>query len=441
MFFGRDSLGRNSLLIGLEEDHLYISSVNGGNLRNQVMELPPLGIFKLNLSEKYFIEILPWTNAILDMEFYSNQLKETREFLKNHLAINVVGDCSINPFWLSVKSENSAEFRFNEVLKDFPIESSSFYKTFDFLLSNPIIHQTCEEFIDLLSNSVSERVKTTPAKCKNCIKSSDSCGHPRIGILFSGGVDCTLLALIANNHIPQNLQIDLLNVSFQKTKCSNTQEINWNVPDRISALQAVEELSKLCPLRIWNLVEVNVLRKDLETALNTHISDAVFPLTSILDESLGGALWFAASGKSESYQSSCRVLLIGSGADELLGGYTRHRTAFKRLGDVTEELLLDWLRLPSRNLARDDRVISDHGITPRAPFVEEKFVHFVRNLNPLQKCFHGLPEGVGDKLLLRLCAYKLGLKETAVRRKKALQFGSRIADSRQNAKDKSRLLE
>ena len=135
---------------------------------------------------------------------------------------------------------------------------------------------------------------------------------------------------------------------------------------------------------------------------------------------------------------------MGSGADELFGGYTRHRNAFTRSNEnweaLKEELHLDWVRLPSRNLARDDRVIGDHGITVRAPYVQEEFSKFVRNLEPYQKCYHRLDQGVGDKLLLRLCAFNLGLRDVTVMKKRALQFGSRIADSKQNAKDKSLLL-
>ena len=54
------------------------------------------------------------------------------------------------------------------------------------------------------------------------------------------------------------------------------------------------------------------------------------------------ALYFAARGvgkvrsgpeaQPEPYTSSARVLLHGLGADELLGGYGRHRTAFKAGG-------------------------------------------------------------------------------------------------------------
>lgn len=141
--------------------------------------------------------------------------------------------------------------------------------------------------------------------------------------------------------------------------------------------------------------------------------------------------------------------MIGSGADELFGGYTRHRNAFLREYEGVEltpferlenELEFDFNRLPSRNLARDDRVIGDNGVTARSPYLEEDFVYFVRSLHPFQKCYHGLEQGVGDKLLLRLCGFRLGLRDAASLKKRAMQFGSRIADRKQNAKDKSEML-
>lgn len=51
-----------------------------------------------------------------------------------------------------------------------------------------------------------------------------------------------------------------------------------------------------------------------------------------------------------------------------------------------------------------------------------------------------LPQGFGEKLLLRTLAYKLGLKSACVYKKRALQFGSRIANKKENANDISERL-
>ncbi|VDO92282.1 unnamed protein product [Schistosoma margrebowiei] len=60
--------------------------------------------------------------------------------------------------------------------------------------------------------------------------------------------------------------------------------------------------------------------------------------TTVLDDSLGLALWFAARGKGvlhsssefeEKCTSSAKFLFLGSGIDEQLAGYARHLTTYK----------------------------------------------------------------------------------------------------------------
>lgn len=82
-----------------------------------------------------------------------------------------------------------------------------------------------------------------------------------------------------------------------------------------------------------------------------------------------------------------QVLLLGSGADELFGGYLRHRKAFQRQGwlGLDKELQLDWNRISFRNLSRDNRVICDHGRQPRMPYLDEDFVNYVLSLKPWLK--------------------------------------------------------
>lgn len=51
------------------------------------------------------------------------------------------------------------------------------------------------------------------------------------------------------------------------------------------------------------------------------------------------------------------MALLGTGADEQLAGYGRHRTSFRERGwgGLASELELDVSRLWLRNLGRDDR--------------------------------------------------------------------------------------
>jgi len=73
------------------------------------------------------------------------------------------------------------------------------------------------------------------------------------------------------------------------------------------------------------------------------VSEYDFSSKSVLNfQSLALALWFASRGvgtvkvpkeaKAIPYTSAARVLLSGLGSDELLGGYGRHRSAFKSGG-------------------------------------------------------------------------------------------------------------
>lgn len=75
------------------------------------------------------------------------------------------------------------------------------------------------------------------------------------------------------------------------------------------------------------------------------------------------------------------------GADELFGGYTRHRNVFKRNGWVAlaNSLEDDWQNLPHRNLGRDDRVVSDHSRQLRTPYLDEHVVQFVHSLQSWKK--------------------------------------------------------
>ncbi|CAN0040905.1 unnamed protein product, partial [Discosporangium mesarthrocarpum] len=108
------------------------------------------------------------------------------------------------------------------------------------------------------------------------------------------------------------------------------------------------------------------------------------------------------------YVSRARVVLMGQGADEYLGGYSRHRNAYRKGGkaSLVEELRLDQGRLWKRNLGRDDRCIADHGREARFPYLDED-----QRLNVLpgqllslpldEVCNMEEPSGEGDKKILR----------------------------------------
>eukprot|EP00979_Chaetoceros_neogracilis_P014917 scaffold5037_cov189-Chaetoceros_neogracile.AAC.2 len=129
------------------------------------------------------------------------------------------------------------------------------------------------------------------------------------------------------------------------------------------------------------------------------------------------------------YTSHARVVLVGIGADEQMAGYGRHRVTYERGGyeALRLELKMEKSRLWTRNLGRDDRCISHHGKEARFPFLDENVVGYLNSLDVTDLCDMSKPQGLGDKMILRLVAKHIGVTQCSGLVKRAIQFGSRIA--------------
>lgn len=94
-------------------------------------------------------------------------------------------------------------------------------------------------------------------------------GSARLAVLFSGGLDCTVLARMAHDLIPPEQSIDLLNVAFENPRvvqaAQRRSSLNMNselstyeaCPDRMTGRNALRELQVSCPGRKWNFVAVS----------------------------------------------------------------------------------------------------------------------------------------------------------------------------------------
>lgn len=117
------------------------------------------------------------------------------------------------------------------------------------LISHKEFCTNVSNLIHYLTKSVEKRTTIIPKACKIC---EFKCDHAKIAILFSGGIDSALLALLASNYVESDEPIDLLNVSFERPDNSG----NFESPDRQTCSTTLEELKKLCPTRQWNLIKV-----------------------------------------------------------------------------------------------------------------------------------------------------------------------------------------
>jgi hypothetical protein len=187
-------------------------------------------------------------------------------------------------------------------------------------------------------------------------------------VLFSGGVDSTLIAALAHRSLPPGLPIDLSTVCFDGGRSA----------DRVAARAAVLELAAYAPDRAWRLIEVDSSLEEVDSVAQ-HIKGLLHPAATVMDWNIGSALWLAARAEGRVwvpvrqpqqqevdpavqqvwqlqkvavaggahpaaqqaaqeqqqqheaaaaglYKSVARVVLLGHGADEQCGGYGRHRT-------------------------------------------------------------------------------------------------------------------
>ena len=407
LYFGRDRFGRRSLLINLRQKELTLTSVKcniGDTMEYQ--EVKANGIYHFDF-KNFQLTLHPWSSENID-----------KTYLPNLFISPVLLNDFVSPFNQSLNEE------FNE----------SF-----------INYDLVENFYQILKESVSRRVKNIPNVCKKCSnlnhikfrsESKSNCKHSKIAVLFSGGVDSTVLAALIDECIPENESIDLLNIAFEKPGSQD----QYLVPDRISGMKSLSELN---PKRNWKFVEINVSLDELRIERARLIKHLLYPHQTVLDDSIGCALWFASRGQGKvsnfDYTSNAEILILGMGADEQLGGYARHRTTYEKYGmkAFCDELKMEMDRISDRNLGRDDRILSDHGKESRLPFLDENVVSFLNELKIVQKCNMKLERGYGEKFLLRKLALdKFNLRFCSRLQKRAIQFGSRIAKM-ENLKEKA----
>jgi asparagine synthase (glutamine-hydrolysing) len=215
-------------------------------------------------------------------------------------------------------------------------------------------------------------------------------GVDRITVLFSGGVDSSIVALGLRGRLP----LELLAIGVDGSR------------DLLQARSAAGLLD--LPIRIATVTPL-----DVGAAMERH--------AALLQDLTQPALSVQVAIALAIDDSTDRRILVGQGADELFGGYAH----FRHLGtaQLEERRRADWARLRSKDWPISQEIARQLGRELCAPFLDESFAEFA-----LHVALESVAPDLATKPVLRRWALHRGLPESiAGRPKVAIQYGSGIA--------------
>ncbi len=214
-------------------------------------------------------------------------------------------------------------------------------------------------------------------------------GH--FGLLLSGGLDSTLLACCI------------------KSICGS---------DRFTCYCAGVEGSKDIGFAKEASIEHGLELKVIEIGteeLEGYLREVVELIedSSAMKVGVGLPILIAAR---EAKKDGINKIFVGNGADELFGGYSRHKGS----KDVNKDCFSDMLSYYERNGYRDDVIGTNEGIEFIMPFLDSKIVEYALGIPSSLKIYQGV-----HKVILRDVAVDIGVGNSFAQRKKtAAQYGS-----------------
>src|SRR3989338_4471274 len=217
----------------------------------------------------------------------------------------------------------------------------------------------------------------------------------KFGILFSGGVDSTLIAFLCKKH---GFNFTCFTIGLE-----NSQDIEY--AKRIAEKYNFDLKHKILPLEEFE----NVIKSTIKI-LNSD---------EIVWVSVGSVLYATAR---LALQSNINILFGGLGTEEIFAGYQRHEDSLKDNGfqAVHKESWNGLKNMWQRDLLRDSTIAKSLGIELRTPYMDLEVIKAAMNINPMYKI-----DKLNKKIILREIAENFGLeKEFAFRPKKAAQYGS-----------------
>lgn len=222
---------------------------------------------------------------------------------------------------------------------------------------------------------------------------------PRFGILFSGGVDSSLIAFVSKQM--------RANFTCYTVGIEGSDDIVW-------AKRVADEYKFNFKYKVLSLAEFEDVVKNVAKLLG----DA-----DIVKVSVGSVLY---AGAKLALADGNNVLFGGLGSEEIFAGYQRHENALQEndYEALHKECWSGLRNMWSRDLVRDFTIAKSLGLDLRAPFLDKDLIKVAMSIHPMLKL-----DKDNKKVILREAAEFIGLKkEFAWRRKQAAQYGSNFVN-------------
>ena len=217
----------------------------------------------------------------------------------------------------------------------------------------------------------------------------------KFGILFSGGVDSTLIAQVCKKN---KANFICYTAALKEKGLKQAEDLTY-------AKKAAKKLDLKLKIKTINLNETEkYIKKILKILKEPNVVK------------VGVALPFYIAFEMAK-KNKINIMFSGLGSEELFAGYERHTKA----KDVNKECFNGLLNMYERDLTRDLAIAKAQNIDLRVPFLDEKLIDYALKIPVEFKLSVGQ-----NKLILREVAEQLGLKEFAWRKKRAAQYGSRF---------------
>ena len=238
-----------------------------------------------------------------------------------------------------------------------------------------------EELLTLLRASISRRIPQ----------------GEKFGVLFSGGLDSTLIAYLC-----KDLDADFVcyTVAVDEPGMKEAEDLRY-------ATRIAADLGLPLKIKKIGVDDVELYLKEVVPLIDD---------TDGVKISVAVPLYAACEMANK---NGINTVLSGLGTEELFAGYERHKRVNREA--VNKECLAGLLGMHERDLYRDYMVAKAHGISLRAPFLAPDLVEYALRIPARYKL-----AGDTDKAILRDIASDLGLTDVAGRKKRAVQYGANV---------------